>query len=315
MKRLLFSSVLLLLASSCGGAPPVTTPGEDASTLRDAAVSDAFAPPVDAARPDTGVPTTTTTAGIGPFPVPRGLEQTLCVVVELDNAEPAMLRAIRTRLTPGSHHLIVSRATGEPLHGAEPCPAFASGVTNAIFIAQAAEAELVYPDDAGLPIAARQRIGIEMHMINYFSDTPIDIAGAVDFELAARDAPLREVRILFTGNLALNLPPGEETTVESDFAIPDGTEVFALTSHTHSLGTYASLRIVDSPSDPGELVHESRSWADPPLDVFTPSRVFGPRQSLRLTCTYFNDTDATVGFGEAFDREMCFLWAYYLDPA
>ena len=62
-------------------------------------------------------------------------------------------------------------------------------------------------------------------------------------------------------------------------------------------------------------MHESRSWADPPLDLFTPSRVFGPNQSLRLTCTYLNDTDDFVGFGESFDSEMCFLWAYYLDPA
>jgi hypothetical protein len=314
MRRLLPSGVLLLLASSCGGAPPAT-PAEDAAVVSDAATSDAGPPPVDAARADTGVPTTTSTGSIGPFSVSRGMEQTLCVVVELDNAEPAMLRAIYTHLTPGSHHLIVSRADGLPLQGPAPCPAFASGVTNAIFIAQNAEASLVYPDDAGLPINAHQRIGIEMHMINYFSDAPIDIAGSVDFELAARDAPLREVHILFTGTLALSLPPHQESTVETDFAIPDGTEVFALTSHTHSLGTYTSLHIVGSASDPGELVHESRSWADPPLDVFAPPRVFGPRQSLRLTCTYFNDTDDTVTFGEDFDREMCFLWAYYLDPA
>jgi hypothetical protein len=311
MRRLLGLGVLLL-STGCGAPPGATT---DAGTRVDAHADDAFAPaPVDAARSDTNVPSTTSTASIGPFSVARGTEQTLCVVIELDNVEPAMLRAIHTHLTPGSHHMIISRADGRDLMGPTPCPAFASGVTNAIFIAQQPEASIVYPDDSGLPLTAHQRIGLEMHMINYFSDTPIDISGVVDFELAARDAPLREVHILFTGNFALYLPPHMETTVTDDFAIADGTEVFALTSHTHHLGTYASLEIVGGSHAP-ELVHESHSWAEPPLDTFTPSRVFGPSESLRLTCTYLNDTDGAVTFGESFDNEMCFLWAYYLDPA
>jgi hypothetical protein len=92
-----------------------------------------------------------------------------------------------------------------------------------------------------------------------------------------------------------------------------GSEILAVTSHTHSLGVLSTIDLVT----PGgtRRVHESRSWADPPLDTFSPPILIGPLDRLRLECTYFNTTDRTVNFGESFDAEMCFLWAYYLDPA
>jgi hypothetical protein len=36
-----------------------------------------------------------------------------------------------------------------------------------------------------------------------------------------------------------------------------------------------------------------------------------PGGGFDFTCTWYNNTSATVKFGESATNEMCFFWAYY----
>ncbi len=310
------SFLLLFVALGCGTAvapdPDAAVPREDAAATPDA--PDAVAP-VDALirREDANVPVTTTTLVTGPYHVDPGVEQTFCITLDLGNAQPMMLRAVHTHLTAGSHHLVVSRADGFPLDPTPtPCAPLTHGIGQSIFIAESHESELVYPPGTGLPMAPHQIIGLELHMIDVTS-SPIDIEGSVDFDLVPIDPSLREVHILFTGNASLSLPPHQMTTVHGMFALPDGAEILAMTTHTHQLGTRATLDIATSESDPGRRVFENTDWANPPLAVYEPPLVLAAGEQVRLTCTYFNGTDAAVGFGTGFYDEMCFFWAYYVE--
>jgi hypothetical protein len=194
------------------------------------------------------------------------------------------------------------------------CSAFGvSGDT--LFIAEKPDAALRYPDGSGLAIGADQLIGLEIHFINYFADEDIEIEGTVTLDLAPPDAQLREVGLIFTGDLGLFLPPLETTTVQSFHTVPPGAEIFAVTSHTHQLGTYAAIHRARGVDDPdAELLHEALLWSEPPLDVFDPPLVLAADEGLALTCEYFNTTEQAVTFGTGFFDEMCFLWAHYVMP-
>lgn len=298
---------LALMTAACGahGAAP-----QDAGTRSDSASNDAAALRVDAFVPHVE----TRSIGIGPFHVASGVEQTLCVALDLGNEQPMMLRGVHTHITEGSHHLVVSRATGTPVDATPtPCAPLSHGIDQSIFIAESREGNLSYPSYAGLPMAAHQVIGLELHMID-LAPGPLDIAGMVDFDLVPADPNLREVQILFTGPFALHLPPHVDTTVVSTTPMTPGVEVLAMTTHTHQLGIDATLDVTPDVALPGTRVHESLSWSDPPLTTFDPPLVIGPTDSVRLTCVFRNTTDATVSFGTRFDAEMCFFWAYFLDP-
>ena len=277
-------------------APRVDAPGIDARPLGDAGGTSTFR------------------AQIGPFDTPPGHEDTLCIVVDLGNESPAYIRSVRARLDEGSHHMIVhrvDRGVANPVPS--PCPAFAHAMSGSmIFIAQQPDSSLVYPEGSGLRVQPHQLIGLEMHFINYFSDRNEDIAGQVELELVTGEEPLEEVQFLFTGDLALSLPPRERTTVTSFHGIPSGARVFALTSHTHQYGEVTYIERTRSISEEGPILHESTSWAEPPLDVFDPPIRFGAGEGLKLTCQFVNTSDSHVGFGLDFDDEMCFLWVYYL---
>ncbi|MEZ4441509.1 MAG: hypothetical protein R3B72_20590 [Polyangiaceae bacterium] len=246
--------------------------------------------------------------GISQSQVAPGVENTVCVILSMDNPAAAMIRSIRTHLSEGSHHLIITKIDGgveQP--NPEPCGAFAHG-GDALFIAEKPEMQLTYPDGAGMPVTANQLMGLEMHYINYTTG-PIDITGSVEFDLADDDGTLKEVFLLFEGNLSLSIPPQSQQTFESTHSVPNDAKIFAVTSHTHQLGTYASIRKQGPGGD--QLLHESFDWADPPFDAFDPPMVFGAGDSLRLRCDFNNTTNQTVNFGTSFYDEMCFLWAHY----
>jgi len=310
---MLRASLVLLSLAACGESHLLgeLDGGRDARGV-DAPGVDALG--VDATRRDTGDGTAIVSAQIGPFVTPPGHEDTLCIVVDLGNESPAYIRSVRAHLDEGSHHMIVhrvDRGVADPVPS--PCPAFAHAMSGTmIFIAQQPESALVYPEGSGLRVEPHQLIGLEMHFINYFSDRNEDIAGQVELELTTDDRPLEEVQFLFTGELALSLPPRERTTVTSFHAVPPGARIFALTSHTHQYGAVSYIERTRSVSDEGPILHESTSWAEPPLDVFEPPIRFAPGEGLKLTCEFVNTSDSYVGFGLDFDDEMCFLWVYYL---
>jgi hypothetical protein len=248
----------------------------------------------------------------GPIRVAAGVERTQCASFDLGNDAPAMIRRIRTHLSEGSHHMIVYHLDEAPDPTFRDCGAFMHGVGASLFIAQQREASIAYPDGTAFPIAAHQTIGVEIHYINYVSTSPIDVSGVVDFDLVELDPSYREVELLFTGDLALSLPPRATTTERSFQPVPDGAEIFALTSHTHQYGILSTIHRGTSTSALGEELHRSTNWAEPPLDIFDPPLALSSGEGLVITCMYDNTSDRTVTFGTGFDDEMCFLWAYFI---
>jgi hypothetical protein len=289
----------MLLATACDDPEPAG--GGDGGGEQDGGA--------DAADP-TIVETRSLT--IGPVTVDPGGEDTICVVLDLGNDVPRMIRSVRTELTDGTHHVIVTRHDGPLSPEPTSCGAFAGGApdSDVLFIAQQSEAAMAYPAGAGLPVVARQPVHLEMHYFNA-SDETLEIAGTVHLDLAADDGvSLRAVELLFTGEFSLYVPAGGEATVTSYHPLPAGTDLFATTAHTHHWGRYASVELATSAEDPdAELLHESTNWAERQVDVFTPIHVT-PGLGLRLTCEFENESDADVGFGLGANDEMCFLWAH-----
>ena len=310
-------ALVVLLCASCTSSKsrPTTLDAGPSGTDAGPARTDGGPSERDASRlldsGREGVETRSITAG--PFTVASGAERTQCVSFDVGNEGPMFVRAIRTHLTPGSHHMIVYRLDEPPDPTPRTCGSFSHGVADSIFIAQREEAGIEYPAGTGLRIDAHQTIGLEMHYINYVSDEPIDISGTVELDLVPADGAIEDMHLLFDGDLSLSIPARSGHTTTSFHTIPSGARIFALTSHTHQLGVRATIHRGRSETDLGELLHESTSWAEPPLDTFDPMVVLDPGEGLVLTCEYYNPTDAEVGFGIGFDDEMCFLWAHIVE--
>jgi hypothetical protein len=244
-----------------------------------------------------------------------GQETTQCVVLEMPNATPQMLRRIHSAISHGSHHLIAYRVPADtPLHPVPaPCEAFediTSGVSPVI-IAESADSEVVYPDGVGLAFAAHQRIKLEEHFLNP-GDAAIGASGKVDFTLEDAGPSMELANLLFWGPQHFAIDPHK--TGSADFAHPvnAGVKVFGLTTHEHKHGTLATVELATSETGPGTELYRNTDWEHPPLKAFDPPLTFDGTQSLRLHCEWLNTSDQVVPFGlSAAINEMCFFWAYY----
>jgi hypothetical protein len=236
-------------------------------------------------------------------------------VIQLSNTTPQMLRRVHSTITTGSHHLIAYRAPDgtPPQLTPAPCQPFAditNGVTPVI-IAESSEAEVVYPDQVALPLAANQMIKLEEHFLNP-SDATIQSGGTVEFTLVDPDPSLIPANLVLWGSERFQIAAHTAGTADFAHAVMPGVKVFALTTHEHHFGTLATVGLAANAQAAGTELYRNTDWEHPPLKALDPPLVFDGTQELRLHCEWFNTSDAPVPFGlSAVTNEMCFFWAYY----
>ncbi|HEX4352936.1 MAG TPA: hypothetical protein VHZ95_08485 [Polyangiales bacterium] len=252
--------------------------------------------------------------------IPGGGQDHQCVIVELPNTQAVWVNDLHATLSTGSHHLIVDRRSSDSAlqTAAASCPPSMGGDDTRLLIAQQHDTRVTLPSGVAYRLEAHQRIYLQLHYIN-MSSAAEDIQGRVDLTLAdaASGTPI-EAQSLFTGALSIDVAPHSPGSVTSFLKPADSAgkvrHVFALTSHTHSLGVRATIERVASANAPASTpIHQSLDWSEPPLTLFAPPLDFNGSDGLRLTCDYQNDTDSTVMFGTDFSDEMCFMWMYYFD--
>ncbi len=301
--RSLFASTLLasLAATACSG---------------DGGTSSTIDAPIDSPPGEVG----TFTVKWGPATIMPGTEDTACVQVRLGNTGAIKVHEIHNLLGDASHHFILYRTTAtEEYTTPRPCNPFAGTLDPTqgapMMITQRAEETLTLPDDVAFTLGPNQMMRLELHYLNA-SDAPKTVE--VTSELRTQASATIEADFLFIGtpdiDLAPTNPPREVTLGPTFIQMPDelqGVSVFAVTGHTHKLGTSVTVATANDRNDPGTMVYAPTpfSWSEPETIYHRPP--FTIPTGFRFTCKYVNGTGQRVRFGEATNEEMCFFWAYY----
>jgi len=256
---------------------------------------------------------------MGPHSIPSGEEAVKCVVVSLGNKETVFVRRFRTKLNDGSHHLIVY-TSNEPANPTPfSCQSFGVAGGAAIFIAQQSESELVFPTDpSGVPVALElgpnQSLTLEMHYINATA-APIDVLGAVEMDVLPAASKVIKSGFSFQGGLSIPEIPAQGEADTGVLFLPgiSGSNVFALTTHQHHLGTRMQVWFADDENDLSQPIADSVDWSDPPLELFEPA-LHVPANSSKgfaYQCHWKNPTPQPVYGGLGANDEMCFFWSYF----
>ncbi|HVV82924.1 MAG TPA: hypothetical protein VHE35_07575 [Kofleriaceae bacterium] len=305
LASILSSSIALTLVA-CGGGG-----GDDGQP----AGPDAGPPSIDAAPGEVG----TFTAKWGPKTIHSGVEDTECVQVHLNNTGPIKVHEIHNVLGLASHHFIVYRTNStEEYSTPRPCNPFIDTLDPTkgapLMITQRSEETLTLPDDVAFTLQPNQMVRLELHYVN---TTDSDVTVQATTELRTEALASIEADFLFIGTPDISLPPNaqsDQTVGPTYIQMPDelqGVNVFALTGHTHKLGTDVQVSTAHDKTDAGTMVYDPHpfTWSEPETVYQRPA--FTIPEGFRFTCKYRNTTDATVKFGESTTDEMCFFWAYY----
>jgi hypothetical protein len=261
----------------------------------------------------------------GPVSVPAGQESTQCVWMRLSNTAEIKVHQMHNKLNSASHHLIVYKDdmdTTEQLTPA-PCMPFTgalntTGMVAPIAITQKADDMIFLPNRVAYTFAPNQMVKLEMHYLNATDQTQ-DVEATVDFYAADSVSIDHEASILFTGSPDVMIAPGETKTLHQFFTVPpyldlSKSKIFAITGHTHKLGTNVRVRVAPSKTGPMTEVYAPSpfKWDEPETKTYNGDPFSIPVDGgLDFECTWKNTTNQSVGFGESATDEMCFFWAYY----
>lgn len=257
----------------------------------------------------------------GPYDVESGVEDTKCMIRQVNNDRSIHVGKIRNLLGSASHHFIVYRIA-EGVESTEPfdCQPFADVLNPEngapLMITQKADETLELPDGVAFTFEPGQMVRLELHYLNATPETQtVEVTST--FTTVSDADFVHEADFLFVGNPDIDLSPGETETLGPYFlplpADIAGANVFGITGHTHELGTDVTVAYRDSADGADSMIYdiENYDWEEPPTVMLDPEVTIGEGGGFNFSCSWTNTTASQVTFGEDVDQEMCFFWAYY----
>jgi hypothetical protein len=249
-------------------------------------------------------PTPTTATGAGQPDTYRCIRYTV--------PEDMYVQSFRAGAPNGTHHTVLGVVTDTMPDGESDCAANAIG-HQMLFASGVGTTDLTFPDGIAVKLTAGQRIILNLHLYNA-SDAPLTGTTDIMVKTLPREQVQQEAEAVFAGRMRFTLgktdAPHPEQTIDGGCVVSRDYTLFALWPHMHKLGTHQ--RVTHTPAG-GEaaVLHdldysfdEQRYYLMPqPLAVKTGDRI-------DVRCTYVNDTNAEVSFGDGSDEEMCFTGLY-----
>jgi hypothetical protein len=256
----------------------------------------------DSGAPRDDLPATFVADG---FDIPPGGETFRCQNFENPYGRDVAVVSSQAFMTVGSHHMFLFL---EPTSAAGPlveCSGLSFGTY--VHLAQKSESRIDYPPGVGRIVPGGSGFQLMVHYLNSSSDP---IHAVVAATLHATDPANVSIHAsqIFANTLGIDIPPHKKTSIHHSCAVPNDVSLFTAVSHMHSHGVHYVARSSD-----GQLLYETKDWAEPEPWTFTPPRLLKAGSTIDVTCDYDNQTDQDLSFGEsAATNEMCiFVGGYY----
>ncbi len=168
--------------------------------------------------------------------------------------------------------------------------------------------DLLFPQGVAMHLAAGTWINLNLHLFDA-QDNDLSGESGILVQTMAQSDVVNEADMSFSGTTQIMVPSDGQTHTESGGCnAPTDLHVFALWPHMHQIAVHQTL-IVTHNSVPTTMLdtpfqfNEQKNY---PMAEMTISQ--GDR--IETTCSYVNNTGATVDFCDESQCEMCFTGIY-----
>jgi len=275
------------------------------------------------------------TFSFGPFHLAPGEEVTdRCVSVTLHNDQTMFVNAVELEAATGIHHAnwfwvpehVFPGPDGEWRCSDRAYSEAAAGVLGSVLFAmstQATHERQAFPPGVAIQIPPHAKLVAGLHLLDS-GDEPLDVPLSLTLEPLAPASVTTTLAGFVLEDHGLAIPPGQTSRFTVDCNLDPKHEellgrsldfnIYYVLPHYHALGaglTVEALRDGDGGADPVWTTEHRIGDAlggplDPPMSLSGHSR-------LRLSCTFDNPRDATVGWGIG-DQEMCMALMFSDSP-
>ena len=267
----------------------------------------------------------------GPYTVTAGMEVTTdCVQITLHNDHDLYVNSVTLDTMAGFHHsnwFFVPEAdffgddgtfTCTDRNFSEPAAAIFGGVLFAQSTQSAHEVQK-FPDGVAIHIPAHSKLVAQIHLFNP-SDNDVMSSPTIELTPIAEADVTTQLSAISFEDMALGLPPRENSqfTVDCDLAPasqsvsggPPSFKIYYALAHYHALGTGMTVEALKDDDTTATTIYTTQTKIGDALGgVLDPAFDFTGYTRLRFSCDYYNDTDATVSWGNG-TAEMCVFLAF-----
>ncbi|MGH7438391.1 MAG: hypothetical protein ACRENE_22125 [Polyangiaceae bacterium] len=287
---------------------------------------------------DFGTPVTLTAQ---PFQVAPGAEVYKCqVFANPFGGVTTDILSMRGTMSKGSHHFFLFNLTSLEAAVEPPAGTLGDCAGKGIefhpfpFYSQQQDWTVSYPADGsgapmGYPLAGANDVMIDVHYLNTGS-TPITANEIVKIAPAKAGVVQTHVGSIFLNQTSMSIPAATppssydstKTWTGDTGILPTSYTIFTSWSHMHQWATNFTA------STGGNVIYSETNWDSPGLFIHAPSMpepttATGTTQpitmtnnpSITWTCTYFNDTGATLTFGDSAESNVQCIYVAQYYPA
>jgi hypothetical protein len=223
-----------------------------------------------------------------------------CVRVTVE--EDLYIQGFRDISPVGTHHTVLTAGRTRHPDGDFDC----NPVTNAhemLFASGIGGDVLELPEGVALKVEAGNQLLLNLHLYNVSGEPISGRTGIEVFRIAPEDV-VHEAEFVFAGTVNISIPPQQEYEAAGACTFGSDATVLVVWPHMHQLGRH--MRVVHE----DEVLFDGPYEFDEQVFHFIEPRTVSAGERVEVYCTWQNDTDERVFFGDSSDQEMCFAGLY-----
>ncbi len=232
----------------------------------------------------------------------------MCFTTRLESDVATLVKKITPIYGKATHHLGIYYTLAPEADGVFECPELVRENWVPLYGGGVESGTLKAPDGAAFHLIPHQQILVQLHLLNAGADAIEDKATIV-FE-TSKDTSLKKAGMFGFDNRNLNIP-AHGKDVAQGMSCPNvgvDMDVFAVFGHMHEHGkTIKVTRGVE----PGAELLFSEGWNFDNQPTVPKSFHVSKTDTINVGCTYDNDGETDLSYGESTFNEMCSFVFYY----
>lgn len=237
----------------------------------------------------------------GEWSLPAGEEGYICARFTLP--EDTYVSAMKPLIPLGTHHTVLT--IGEPSgpDGITECDAFQNHSQQVGGSGVGTDPQIM-PDGVAVRLLAGQQLLLNLHLFNSGEEEISGQSGTLIRTVDEAEVD-NAAEIILAGTIDLSIPPGETTVQTGRCTFTQPGTVFAVLPHMHMLGVH--MKVTAETAADGDIVLVDEDYSFEQQDSYDIDFVeLEVGDTLKVECTYTNDREEMVEFGDSSRAEMCF---------
>jgi hypothetical protein len=240
--------------------------------------------------------------------IPAGQEIYKCVRAQV--TEDVYISVFRSPVPLGEHHTVLT--VKDALEGGDQVGEYDCDVgeldTAMLYASGVGTDDLAFPDGVAIKVTAGQYLNLNLHLFNANPSEPLSGRSKILVKPVAAVPPEKEAEMVFAGTFLVAIPPGGGSARGGcTFTRPATIMTYWPHMHQHATHQKVDMVVGGTPlvlhDQPFDFEEQTNFVLPTPLQV-------NAGDSIDVTCTYTNDTDSFILWGDSSNREMCFTGLY-----